>query len=175
MKWWAGAAGVVLAMAAVVGTVAAVVRFGDGPLGPFPGGELVGERVASPVEDWRFLDDVDRVELQVHARHPRSITVWVVREGEALYVPAAYASRKRWPAQTVSDGRVVLRHEGRLYELHARLVDDPALRQALSDAVNLKYGPRDADGEPVGKAEFAVAEASKPPPDDYWYFRLDPR
>ena len=148
-----------LVLASIVGLVAGVARLGDGPLGPFPGGVLIGELVQAPVDDWSFLDSIDRVEFQVSPAHPRSLTVWIMTHQGRPYVPAAFATRKSWPREVIEDGRVVLRVEQRLYELEATLVRDHSTRLALEKEMAAKYG----------------GESAAEPRDGTWYFRLDPR
>ena len=142
-------------IALAICAVAVVVRMGDGPLGPFPGGPLIGELVTGPVSDWGFLGSVDRVELQVHPPDPRSITVWIFTHEGVPYVPAAFASTKRWPEETVRDGRVVLRVDQRLYERVAVRVDDPTERSGALSSAQRKYDLDDNDA--------------------LWLFRLDSR
>lgn len=149
-----------LGAAGLVAIVAAFARISDGPIGPFPGGPLLtGELESGPDSDWSWVRDLPSIELQVNAAQPLSRTVWVLVDQGDLFVPAGWASRKRWPAQAVADGRVVVRIAGKRYERQASRVTDPVRLDALRTALSRKYGvtpSRDGD-------------------DDLWFFRLDPR
>jgi hypothetical protein len=149
----------IAAIAVVVLGVALGARYADGPLGPFPGGPMSGERVMDPIADWGFAVDRDTVELEVNPKAPRSITTWVVGYEGQPYIPAGMAPRKTWPGQVMADGRVVLRVEGKLYPRQAVRVSDAALLEALGAVLMRKY-----QLDPEGN--FASAET--------WFFRLDP-
>jgi len=151
---------VILGIAALAVCVAFAARFCDGPLGPFPGGQMSGERVAEPVTDWDFIVERDTVELEVNPEAPRSITTWVVGYGGQPYIPGAFGARKKWTAQLVADGRAVLRVDGKLYERQAVQVADEALLQELRAVLIRKY-----ELDPEGN--FSGPET--------WFFRLDPR
>jgi hypothetical protein len=135
-------------------------RFHDGPIGPFPGGALVaGEAVATPVSDWSFAAPLPRLELEVAPDHPRSVTTWLLVVDGVLYVPSGAAARKTWPSLVQQDGRVRVRLDGKIYELQAKRVTDPALGKRLAEAVKQKYGV--GDGQPMERAwAFALAPRS---------------
>ena len=105
----------------------------------------------------------------------------MVHEGE-LYVPcdlgfiadrapegrlagALLKNLKGWHEDAASDGRVILRISGKLYERQAVRVTDPAVLAALRAIVE----------------ELATEFFGKPlldqltDPDDIWFFRMDPR
>ena len=153
LRWFAFALGVLLVALAAVMTVA---RFMDGPLGPFPGGPLRGALSSEDPGDWSFAKDQGTLELEVAGR---SRTVWFTAPGGVLYVAAAEAERKRWPAQAAADGRVRIRIAGRLYERSAVRIEDPALAHPIAESFQSKYD--------VQLDEEARARA--------WLFRLDPR
>jgi len=161
LRWlrWLGIG--VLAVVAGVLAVAAWARFGaGGPVGPFPGGALEGEPVASLPQDWSFLAERGTVALQVAPEDPRSVTTWVlVHEGRPV-IPSGLPTRKTWPGLVQGDPRVVLRAEGRLYPLRAERVGDPEDLEALSDALEAKYG------DMPGARDFETG---------LWFFRLEPR
>ena len=132
----------VAVLALVIAGLFVSARFHDGPLGPIPGGALVGgEFVPAPVSDWSFAQDVKEVELQL-ASEQRSRTVWVlVNQGQA-YVPCSlgFPPGKRWYKDADGDGRATLRIEGRRYPVTLKRTDDPALGDALRAEVQRKYG-----------------------------------
>jgi hypothetical protein len=136
--------------------IAFAARFHDGPLGPFPGGPFQGAVERGPEPDWSFLDRTNGIDLEVDSAHPRSVHVWVLRDGNAVYVPSAFAAKKKWPAQVVADPRVRLRVGGRVYERRAARVTDAAEIRKLIDGVSDKYHAGHGD------------------PESTWFFRLDP-
>ena len=144
--------GLAVALAVLIG----VARWFDGPLGPVPGGPLGGELAQEDPGDWSFAGDVPNLELEVDGR---SMTVWYATHGGALYVGAAEAARKRWPAKAEADGRVRVRLGGRLYEGQAVRITDPSLLGSVRDAFRAKYRV-DLDAEAAART---------------WLFRIDPR
>ncbi|MEO6025917.1 MAG: hypothetical protein ABIR79_03505, partial [Candidatus Binatia bacterium] len=73
-------------------------RFHDGPLGPIPGGPLVGgDAIAGPVTDWAFAADVQEIELQLLSQS-RSRTTWIIVKDGKAYIPAAteFPPGKTW-------------------------------------------------------------------------------
>lgn len=144
------------ALAVALALLIGVARWFDGPLGPIPGGPLRGELSTQDPGDWSFAGDASTLELEVHGR---SRTVWYVTQGGTLYIAAAEAARKRWPAEAEADGRVRLRVGGRIYERQAVRITDPALARPVGDAFRAKYH--------VDLDDAAAARA--------WLFRIDPR
>jgi hypothetical protein len=157
LKWFGL---VILGITVLVLCVAFAARFGDGPLGPLPGGPMSGERVTEPVADWGFALGRDIVELEVNPQTPRSITTWIVGHQGQPYIPSAFGARKTWTAQLVADGRAVLRVDGKLYERQAVRVTDEALLEQLRAVLIEKY-----ELDPEGN--FSGPET--------WFFRLEPR
>jgi hypothetical protein len=147
----------------VLGLFAFFARFGDGPIGPLPGGVLRGGDVVSAQGvDWSFADDVKEVELQLEVP-PRSRTVWIVVHGGQLYVPSAFVGIpgfEQWPREAEEDGRAVLRLKGRRYPVQAVRVRDPRIYARVEERLARKYG---------------MDPAALPDPDGTWIFRLDPR
>ena len=100
-------------------TAAAKQRFADGSNRVFSGGPLVsGELHAGPEPDWSFTDDVQTIDLQL-LDPPRSRRIWIQAHDDKIYVFSGFMSTavgrlwKRWPVQAESDGRAVLRIDGR--------------------------------------------------------------
>jgi len=135
-------------------------RFGDGPMGPLPGGRLhAGEMVSAQGVDWSFVQDVGEVELQL-LDPPRSRLTWAVVHGGGLYVPCGFVDIpffKQWHKEAAADGRAVLRVNGRRYPVQAVRITDPTLHARISQRVARKYD------SPLGS------------PNSVWIFRLDPR
>ena len=151
-----------IAVAAVVLGVLSVLvaaRFHDGPIGPFTGGVFRSGEPAAPPADWSFAAAVDTLELELPPELGRSITTWLVVQDGKLYVPCGLASGKRWPHAVLRDGRVRVRLQGKVYELEARRVDDPATLSSVVPVLVAKY--RAGDGSGFGTRD--------------WLFALSPR
>ena len=131
-------------------------RFLDGPLGPIPGGPLRGEPSLEEPTNWAFAGGDATLELQVG---DRSRTVWFVTHQNVLYVAAAEAARKQWPAEVMKDPRVRLRVAGRIYDRKLVRIDDEALRQAVGRTFETRY-QQTIDAEAKARV---------------WVFRVDPR
>lgn len=154
---------VVISAAALVSVgflVGFFARFGDGPMGPLPGGPLRdGDLVSAEGVDWSFVNPVREIELQL-LNPARSRTTWVVVHGGQLYVPCGFVQVpffKRWHEEAMRDGRAVVRIQGRRYPVRLVRVTDPTIYQRVAERLVRKYpGPF-------------------PEPDEVWIFRLDPR
>lgn len=119
--------------------IAFFARFGNGPLGPFPGGQLFGE-VQQRRDDWWFAQDLDTMEIEVGSDPPRSVlTGLIVHEGE-LYAPVTLAPLKRWDDVVLAHPDVTVRVDGDLYEMRAFEVEDPDWHEALFEDARDKYG-----------------------------------
>jgi hypothetical protein len=151
---WLGLA--IVAAAVALAALFGIARVLDGPIGPIPGGPLRGAVSSEDPGDWSFAGDAPTLELEVAGV---SRTVWFVTHGGALYIAAAEAARKRWPAQAMADGGVKLRVGGRLYERRAERIVDPALGRAVGDVFRAKY-----------EVDITEEQASR-----VWLFRIDPR
>jgi len=136
-------------------------RLSDGPLGFFSGGPFKsGESVATPVQNWNFLRDVDTIELQL-LEPARSRTVWLIVEDGVAFIPCGlphFRLWKQWPHDAVADGRAVVRSGGKQYPVTLVRDLDPARFASVSAALTEKYAaPSEVDA------------------DSLWLFRLDPR
>ena len=130
----------------------------DGPLGPIPGGRLVGPVNPDPAADWSNLEKV--IELEIRPEKPWSLSIWnAVLDGE-LYVPSASGARRRWPPVALADPRVRVRTHAQIYERRIEKVTDPALRKRIGAAIATRYG---------------FEPPADPEADTTWYFHLGPR
>lgn len=159
VRWLGVGLGVItLAIVLAFGSIAAIARFTDGPLGPFQGGALRnGPLVTDPVRDWGFVESVMEVELQL-IEPPRSRTTWILFHDGSAYIPCGFPNMrfwKKWPYQAQRDGRAIVRIAGRRYRVDLVRVEDPALEQALIETFRHKY-------EIAGEYESET-----------WYFRLE--
>jgi hypothetical protein len=103
--------------------VAAAAASGcGGPFLVFPGGELRGESVTEPVEDWSFVD-AWFLDLETRPDDPYSVELnYIVRDGK-LYIDPAEG--RRWLDHIREDPRVRVRFGGKIYPLEAILVGTP--------------------------------------------------
>ena len=93
-----------------------------GPFLVFPGGELEGEVVEQPIEDWSFVSD-RFVDLETRPAEPYSVELnYVVKDGK-LYVDPAEG--RRWLEYMRADPRVRVRFGDTIYPLTAVLVGRP--------------------------------------------------
>lgn len=157
VRWLIIAAATIVSVGFLVGFFA---RFGDGPMGPLPGGALrKGDRAASAGLDWSFAADEEEIELQL-LDPDRSRRVWVVLHGGDLYVPCAFLwvpGLKQWHEEAVRDGRAVVRIQGKRYPVQLVRVKDPVIYDRVGQRFARKYATARYD------------------PEDTWIFRLDPR
>jgi hypothetical protein len=118
-------------------------------------------QVAVPVTDWSFATDIGEVELQLTSQS-RSRTTWIlVHEGEA-YVPCSlgFPPGKSWYRDALTDGRAMLRIDGKRYPVTLTKLDD-----AAADAI-----------APVIQAEVERKYGRAPPSDaGVWLFRVASR
>ena len=93
-----------------------------GPFFIIPGGELAGEVVEDPVEDWSFVTDAF-VDLELRPEDPYSVELnYFVRDGKLFVDPA---EGRRWFEYLKADSRVRVRFDGKIYPLTAVLVGKP--------------------------------------------------
>lgn len=158
-----------LALIPVTAVVTAAVkqRFADGPNRVFSGGPLVsGALHAGPEPDWRFVADIDTVELQL-VDPPLSRRIWVAEHDGRLYVWSGYMATtvgrlwKRWPVQAERDGRAVIRIDGTRYERRLVRIHAGAVLDGVTAAISAKYPSR------VTRAAVEAGEA--------WVFEAGPR
>ena len=148
-------------------TAAAKQRFADGSNRVFSGGPLVsGELHAGPEPDWSFTDDVQTIDLQL-LDPPRSRRIWIQAHDDKIYVFSGFMSTavgrlwKRWPVQAESDGRAVLRIDGKRYERQLVRIASGAALEGITSAIRDKY---------TYDVSRATVEAG-----DTWVFEAAPR
>ena len=150
----------VLIAAGMSAMLALFARFADGPIGPFPGGELRrGEIVEGEITDWSLVRRVSTIELQTHdpvlVRH-----TWILYHRGNVYVPCPFPRFQSWPHDLLTNDSVLLRIKGKLYKRTARRVTNHGLIAALDEQMFKKYGRSWAeDGDDS----------------NLWFFRMNPR
>ena len=135
--------------------LAALARFMDGPLGPFPGGPLEWGTLVDSSKVTTAIGHRSTIELQLFDP-ALSRTTWIVEHDGELYVPCLMAgSWKQWPFQAMEDGRALIRAGDRLYSRDLVRVRDTSLHAAVLERLGEKYGVEVDD------------------PEDVWLFRLE--
>lgn len=109
-----------------------------------PGGALEGPTVAHP-ESWAFTDEVKTVQLETAPADPYSVNIWLIAEGDALYVHAG-ANRATWVENMEADPNVRIRVDESIYELSATRVEGQEEFDRFSDLYEKKYGRRPRNG-----------------------------
>lgn len=183
-----------LVLAGLVAAGIYALRFTDGPVPPFQGGELTSGPLVTDAEvDWvaatggeieRQIEAPLLIELQLVEPLGSRQTGVMLFEGE-LYVPCdlgfswnRFKDRrrtilhfvhllKRWHLDAEKDGRVILRVNGKRYERQAVRVKDPEVDAALR-AQLIKMVEKWSTPEEYGSE-------IPDPPNDIWFFRMDPR
>ncbi len=106
----------------VLGVLVLLATGCGGPFLVFPGGELRGETVAEPVDDWSFVDSWF-VDLETRPGDPYSVELnYIVKNGQ-LYIDPAEG--RAWLEHIREDPRVRVRFGGKIYPLKAVLVGKP--------------------------------------------------
>lgn len=150
-----------------VATAGLKQRSADGPNRVFSGGPLIaGELHTGPEPNWRFVSNIQTIELQL-LDPPTSRRIWTAEFEGKLYVWSGYMGStigrlwKRWPAQAESDGRAVLRIDGKLYERELIRIRSGAILDGISTSIRVKY---------PSQTTRASVEAG-----DTWVFEAAPR
>jgi hypothetical protein len=124
-----------------------------------PGQWLSGDVVAEPVTDWAFTRDHQEVFLETNTWYgvPHSVTVVMVEQGGAIYIPSIYMEEATWPdgkfwnRNVASDPNVRLKIGDKIYERRLEFVGTGDERQAALGAFREKFPFWDnllKDGEP---------------------------
>lgn len=109
----------------------------------YPGLWLKGELVQEPVANWDWVYDVDHpvrgntimLETRTWYGIPYSVTILPTARGDKLYIGGSardarlereFPDHKQWWANVERDPRVRLKIDGKIYEMTATLVSDPA-------------------------------------------------
>ena len=128
----------VVGLLAVGGLIALGAVWFYGPLGPIPGPALSGTVVEGPVGDWSPIDAVDVIQVETRPEDPYSVSTWVARVDDGIYVFAGN-EESPWVQNIQADPRVRIRVEGRIYELRAAKVEDLETKRAFLTSMKSKY------------------------------------
>jgi len=157
----------------------------DGPIEPMQGGPfLTGEVIETPVDDWSFAAG-STVEFELEGFSTSRMAGYIMHEGEAymtcdlgyiwnrldfgaqkLILRTLYTF-KHWHTDALEDGRVRIRHEGKIYKTNFVKVEDPELNQQLRKILEAQakeyFLPMELPPEPTSE------------PNDIWFFKMEPR
>jgi hypothetical protein len=112
-----------LCRAAVLGVILTACLACGGPFLVIPGGELSGEVVTEPVEDWSFVSDEPFIDLETTPDDPYSIQLnYILRDGK-LYIDPAEG--RTWFEYLKQDLNVRIRFGDKIYPVTAVLVGRP--------------------------------------------------
>ncbi len=145
MKFLQGLAIAVVCVVVAVAVFLFAMRFADGPMAIVPGGAFSSGEPAPVPEDWSFL--AERMEVEFQTMEPAtSRTVWVGVHDRRLFLISGYMSSwyggiwKQWPHYLGDNANIVLRVDGKLYDLRLeRVMDGPDVIPVLSE-FGRKYG-----------------------------------
>jgi hypothetical protein len=148
-----------------VATAAVKQRFADGPNRVFSGGPLqAGDIHRGPEPDWRLVEDIDTIEMQL-VDPPRSRRIWAAEFDGKIYVWSGYMGSavgrlwKRWPIQAERDGRAVLRINGTRYERELVRIESGEILDGITAAITSKY-PSQTTRATVESGDAWVFEAA---------------
>ena len=111
---------------------------------PFSAGELEGT-LTPPPADWTEVAAPKVIRLETNPAEPYSVKLWIVGEGDKLYVHAG-ANRTTWVEHIDVDPRVRVLIEDALFELQAERVTSQEEFDAFAATYKTKYGNRPRNG-----------------------------
>ena len=92
---------------------------------------------------------------------PRAVTIWIVTDGERLFIRSGQGFRRDWPKNLTAGGEATLQLGGKSLKVRPRHVTDSDEARAVSQLVRKKYGwmvRSSKPGEPPTLAEQATFE-----------------
>ncbi|MEO2166950.1 MAG: hypothetical protein ABGY42_02315 [bacterium] len=157
LKWLAIGLGLVAGTVFVLDTFGG--RFLDGPLGPIPGGRMVGAVDPTTNPDWSGTEDV--IEIEIRPDQPWSLSVWrAVVDGD-LYIPSGNGAERRWTPIAVADRRVRIRTQGRIYEGCLERIEDSETRLPVLQTLVANYDLDATGGDDGSVWLFRVTERAR--------------
>lgn len=142
--------GVALAAVLVLAAGAASIYLFYCPCERIPGGWLLGTRVAQPVDDWSFANDVPLCQVQVNTGVlPHAINLNCMAAEGRLYLSCAGCEGKTWSDAALANPDARLRLHDRVYPVTLSRVEDPAELDLAWQAREGKLGrPSDTPRQP---------------------------
>ena len=120
------------------------MRFADGPVAVFTGGQFTSGVQENAPDDWEYLKERSLIEFQTLSP-ARSRTVWLAVHDKRLFIVSGYMNTgygaiwKQWPHYLNDDDRVILRIDDALYEQRLeRIIEGPDVVPVLRE-LSRKY------------------------------------
>ena len=115
------------------------MRFADGPVAVFTGGQFTSGVQENAPDDWDYLKERSLIEFQTLSP-ARSRTVWLAVHDKRLFIVSGYMNTgygaiwKQWPHYLNDDDRVILRIDDALYEQRLeRIIEGPDVVPVLRE------------------------------------------
>ena len=115
------------------------MRFADGPVAVFTGGQFTSGVPENAPDDWEYLKERNLIEFQTLSP-ARSRTVWLAVHNKRLFIVSGYMNTgygaiwKQWPHYLNDDDRVILRIDDALYEQRLeRIIEGPDVVPVLRE------------------------------------------
>jgi len=113
---------------------------GCGEYLPMSSGALTGKVTPLP-KSWSDVAAAEIIQLETNPADPYSVNLWVIGDGELLYVFAG-DNHTQWVQHIEVDPRVRLQIGEAVYQLEASRVTDAAEFERFAQAWDAKYGHR---------------------------------
>jgi len=125
-----------------------------------PGLWLGGENVSSPVEDWRFTDQIEEVFIETRPWYgiPHSTTIWCVQVGNELFIGSYGEKKKFWEINILRDYRAKIGIMGKIYDVAVTRLDDAAVHRSVTMAYQRKYDMAEVFGKKIPAWSFYRVE-----------------
>ncbi len=172
LKFLGYAVGLIIVIA---GVTLVAARFADGPMELIAGGPFSSGTPSPIPADWSFVKDLNTVEFQLEDP-ATSRTTWIMEHNDRIFIPCGYMDTawgrlwKQWPIQAKDNPNVILRVDGKLYDLRLeRIMEDPDLDAVLSELTR-KYisnfaAPQSEQSQQVTPRQLIASES-------LWLFEL---
>ena len=115
------------------------MRFADGTIAVFTGGQFTSGVLENTPDDWEYLKERNLIEFQTLSP-ARSRTVWLAVHDKRLFIVSGYMNTgygaiwKQWPHYLNDDNRVILRIDDALYEQRLeRIIEGPDVVPVLRE------------------------------------------
>ena len=107
---------------------------------PFSGGRLDGSNSAPP-KDWSSTLEQEIIQLETNSEKPYSVNLWIVNINNTPYVYSG-DNYSTWAKNIFEEKRVVLKADGKLFNMEAHRVLDAEIFENFASAWEAKYGNR---------------------------------
>lgn len=94
----------------------------------------------TPVEVAATQQNVTLTTIGRKTRKARKVTIWIVTDGQRLFVRSGQGFRRDWPKNLIQRGEATLQLGGQSIKVRPRHVSDPDAARAVSQLVRKKYG-----------------------------------